>query len=87
MEQIKVGSRNFSIGADLRFHRLAGKAMRKCQKAIGPAGSRIRRCGKKAAAKVHSEKRKRWVPVCAKHAVEFRQTVLDLLEYLKINQG
>jgi hypothetical protein len=40
-------------------------------------GAAIRRCGKKAAAKVHSEKRKRWVPVCAKHAVEFRRTFPD----------
>jgi hypothetical protein len=59
------------------------KLVRKCGKAIGQAGSRIRRCGKKAAAKVHAIERRRWVPICAEHALEFRKTFPDWWEYLK----
>jgi hypothetical protein len=40
------------------------KSVGKCGKAIGKTGSRLRRCGKKAVAKVHSIKRRRWVPIC-----------------------
>jgi hypothetical protein len=61
------------------------KPVRKCGKAIGPAGSRIRRCAKKAVAKVHSPKKQRWVPICAKHAREFRRMVPGELEYIKFD--
>jgi len=61
--------------------------MRKCQKGIGQVGSRIRRCGNRAVAKVHSIERKRWVPVCAEHAAEFRRKFPNWLEYLKSVNG
>ena len=71
----------------MRVSRPPRKLVRKCGKAIGKAGSRIRRCGKKAAAKVHSPERRRWVPLCAKHAAEFRRTFSDRRECLKSVKG
>ena len=61
----------------------ADKSVGKCGKAIGKAGSRLRRCGKKPVAKVHSIERRRWVPICAQHAAEFRRTFPGELESLK----
>jgi hypothetical protein len=61
--------------------------VRKCGKAIGKAGSLICRCGKKAAAQVHSIERRGWVPLCAKHAAEFRKTFPDWRECLKSVKG
>jgi hypothetical protein len=58
----------------MRVSRPPRKLVRKYGKAIGQAGSRLRRCRNKGAARIYSPERKRWVPVCAKHTAEFRRT-------------
>jgi hypothetical protein len=59
--------------------------MGKCQKAIGKVGSRLRRCGLRAVARVHAVKQQRWVPVCAPHAREFRLTFPFLSERIRFD--
>jgi len=71
----------------MRVSRPRRKVVRKCGKAIGKAGSRIRRCGEKAVARVHSVERRGWVPLCATHAAEFRRKFPEWLEYLKSVKG
>ncbi len=47
----------------------------------------VRKCGQKAVARVHSIKRKGWVPVCARHAAEFRPMFPPWSEYIKLDSG
>ena len=78
----------FRIGEQLCFpttHRAL--ILLNALQAIGKAGSRLRRCGKKAVAKVHSIERRRWVPIRGKHAREFRRTFPGWLECLKSLKG
>ena len=63
------------------------KLVRKCGKAIGQAGSRIRRCGRQSVAKVHSIERRRWVPICGKHVAELKRKFPGWREYLKSVKG
>jgi hypothetical protein len=67
----------------MRRPKSSNKSVRKCQKGVGPAGSRIRRCGKRTAARVYSPERERWVPICREHAREFRRTFPGEIESLK----
>ena len=67
----------------MRKSKSSSKKVRKCGKAIDQTGSRIRRCRKRAVARVYSPERGRWVPICAAHASEFRRKFPEWLEYLK----
>ena len=61
-------SSRFKVGGtSMPRSKSSSKLVRKCGKAVGPAGSRIRRCGKRAAARVYSPERERWAPVCREH--------------------